>query len=105
LIFQLHSCGCNELLVPAMIEAGVDIWCGQPMNNKKMLYEKYGKDIILGVELPPVSEDADDETIEAAAKAFVEEYKEYPIMAVTRFCSQKYVEAVYRQSRIALCGE
>ena len=102
LIFQLHSCGCNELLVPAMIEAGVDIWCGQPMNNKAMLYEKYGKDIMLGVEVPVLPEDASDDEIEDAAKKFVEAYSEYPIMAVTRFASQKLVEAIYRQSRIIL---
>ena len=103
LIFQLHSCGKNELLVPAMIDAGVDLWCGQPMNDKKMLYDKYGKDIMLGVEVPELPEDASDEEIEAAAKVFTEQYGDYPIMAITRMASQKLIEALYRQSRIYLC--
>lgn len=28
MIFDFHSCGHIESMVPAMIEAGVDIWCG-----------------------------------------------------------------------------
>lgn len=105
LIFQQHSCGKNELLVPAMIEAGVDMWSGQPMNDKAMLYEKYGKDIILGVDVPELPEDASDDEIEAAAKAFVTQYGKYPIVANIRLASRKLVEALYRQSRIYLCGE
>ena len=48
-------------------------------------------------------EDASDEEIEAAAKAFTEQYGDYPIMAITRMASQKLIEALYRQSRIYLC--
>ena len=73
------------------------------MNDKKMLYDKYGKDIMLGVEVPELPEDASDEEIEAAAKAFTEQYGDYPIMAITRMASQKLIEALYRQSRIYLC--
>ncbi len=102
MIFQLHSCGCNELLVPAMIEAGVDVWNGQPMNDKDMLYEKYGKDIILGIDAPEVAEGATDEEIEEIAKAFIEKYAKYPIMISTRMAPDKLVEALYRQSRIIL---
>ncbi|MBE6038208.1 MAG: methyltransferase [Anaerofustis stercorihominis] len=101
LIFQLHSCGCNELLVPAMIDIGVDIWSGQPMNDKDMLYEKYGKDIMLGIEAPVLPADATDEEVEEAAKAYVEKYSKYPIYASLRGAHPKFAEALYRQSRIA----
>ncbi len=104
MIFQLHSCGCNELLVPAMIEAGVDIWNGQPMNDKDMLYEKYGKDIILGIDAPEVPEGATDEQIEEIAKEFIAKYSKAPIMISLRMAPEKLVEALYRQSRIAFCG-
>ena len=53
-IFQQHSCGKNELLVPAMIDAHVDLWCGQPMNDKYMLAQKYSDKIMIGVENPEV---------------------------------------------------
>lgn len=75
------------------------------MNDKAMLYEKYGKDIILGVDVPELPEDASDDEIEAAAKAFVTQYGKYPIVANIRLASRKLVEALYRQSRIYLCGE
>ena len=39
------------MLVPAMVEAGVDVWAGQPINDKALLYEEYGKDIVLGIDL------------------------------------------------------
>ena len=38
IFFDMHSCGKNEALVPAYIEAGCDSWSGQPINDKKMLY-------------------------------------------------------------------
>ena len=44
--FELHSCGKIELLVPAMIEAGCDIWNGQLMNDKKMILQQYGDRLI-----------------------------------------------------------
>ena len=50
LFFNMHSCGKNEILVPAYIEAGCDSWIGQPMNDRKMLYHKYGGKIILDYE-------------------------------------------------------
>jgi hypothetical protein len=36
--FEQHCCGKAEMLVPVMIEAGVDMWCGQPkINDQDML--------------------------------------------------------------------
>ena len=104
LIFQQHSCGKNEMLVPAMIAAGVDVWSGQPMNDKEMLYEKYGKDIILGIEPPAVPEGATDEEIEELARDFIAKHTKYAFMVGGFGTPQKMLEALYRQSRIALCG-
>ncbi|MDD6188975.1 MAG: uroporphyrinogen decarboxylase family protein [Clostridiales bacterium] len=104
--FQQHSCGKNEMLVPAMIAQGVDMWCPQAMNDVKMLNEKYGDKIILGVTPPAVAPDASDTEIEAAAKAFVAEYaptfQGKPIITFDFMCSPKYRNEIYKQSRIAL---
>ncbi len=104
--FQLHSCGCNELLVPAMIEAGVDYWNGQDMNDKDKLYELYGDKIILGMPAPVLSPEATDEEIEAAAKAFVDKFAptfiEKPIFVSGFGASPKMTAAIYKYSRIAL---
>ena len=104
--FQQHSCGKNEILVPAMIEEGVDMWCPQAMNDVKMLNEKYGDRIMFGATPPALEPTASDEEIEAAARAFVGEYapifKEKPILFMDFRCSPKYRMELYKQSRIAL---
>lgn len=49
LFVELHSCGHNDALVPAMIEAGVDLWCGQPMCDKFALWDRYGDKLAIGL--------------------------------------------------------
>lgn len=47
-IFQLHSCGKNEGLVPGFIEAGVQSWSScQRINNHKAIVHEYCDKIIL----------------------------------------------------------
>ena len=79
LFFDMHSCGKNELLVPAYIEAGCDSWSGQNMNDKPMLYDKYGDKIILGIEpdipfdmFSPTPMTYDDAV--ASAQRFIDKY-------------------------------
>ncbi|MCD8196970.1 MAG: methyltransferase [Lachnospiraceae bacterium] len=48
LVFDLHSCGKIEMLIPSIIECGVDKWAGQPLNDKKELIRKYGDKILIG---------------------------------------------------------
>ena len=109
MIFNHHSCGKNELLVPSMLAEGDDMWWPQDMNDIDTLREKYGDKLVLSVVPPAVAEDASDEEIEAAAKAFVDKYApdyfEKPIIVMAFFATQRLVDAIYRQSRIALCGK
>lgn len=72
--FEQHSCGKNEMLVPCMIEAGVDIWMPQDMNDVDMLREKYGDKIMFGVYPPANTPDMSDEEIDRIAKEFAEKY-------------------------------
>lgn len=106
MLFVHHSCGKNELMVPAMLEQGDDLWMPQPMNDVDMLRAKYGDRLMLGVQ-PPAPEPGDDEAAFAAkAKAFVEKYapdfKARPIFVVDFGHPQAYKDAIYRASRIAL---
>lgn len=102
IVFEFHSCGKNEMLVPAMVEAGVDVWAGQPINDKALLYEEYGKDIVLGVDID-FPENPTDEQAEEAVRAFLEKYgqdmEEKPVYCCTLVMPQNVREQLYIQSR------
>lgn len=49
MVIDLHSCGMNEPLVPAMIASGVDMWSGQNLNDWEKISEAYGDQIILNM--------------------------------------------------------
>lgn len=74
MLFNFHSCGCIGQLVPVMIEAGVDIWGGQPMNDYKAIYDKYGKDIALEIAVTPPGVDSTEEEVIASVQDFLEKY-------------------------------
>lgn len=100
--FQLHSCGKNELVVPAYIDAHVDIWCGQSMNDKYMLYEQYGDKILLGIDLPSFTEDTSTDELELFAKEFVKKFRKGNILVNARGVRKDLLELVYKYSRIEL---
>ena len=104
LFFNLHSCGKNEKVVPAYIDAHVDMWAGQTMNDKQMLYEQYGDQIILGLDLPAFRPGTPKEELEDFAKQFVKRYSRGNVFLSTRFVSRDLIELLYKYSRIELCG-
>ena len=73
-LFNFHSCGCIGLMVPLMIEAGVDIWGGQAMNDAKAIYDQYGKDIALEIYMVPPTEDAGEEEVVTCVQKFLNDY-------------------------------
>ena len=104
LIAELHSCGKNDLVVPAYIESGFQTWNGMYMNDKRALFEQYGDKFIFGVDPPKVADDmnASKEDIEAGAKEFCEFYIRDGKCHVVGNMMRKnplFVEAVYRISR------
>ena len=103
--FELHSCGKNELLVPAMIAAGVDMWNGQPMNDKRMLVEKYGDKILLGAAPTTLTPESSEEEVLATYTEFVEFFKDYRIYSGPVMGVANSREILYELSRKALCGE
>jgi len=103
-MFQLHSCGKNEMLVPAYIEGGVQMWNGMYMNDKRALFEQYGDRFIFGVDPPAIADnmEADLGELEAAAREFCEFYIRDGKCRVVANCMRKnphFVEFVYKISR------
>ena len=101
--FELHSCGKNEMLVPGMIEAGVDTWSGQPMNDFEMLYEKYGDKIVLGMPITGLKPDMSDSELRDTIQAFVEKHPH--ALGSTFSAPPKATEFLYEISRKVYCGE
>lgn len=100
LLFELHCCGKNEMLVPAMIEAGVDMWFGQGLNDYAMLSEKYPDSCItFGLIPPAVPEDADEEEIARIAHELVETYKDRRVVFNTGETDPRLVAKLYEESR------
>ena len=104
MFFDMHSCGKNELLVPAYIEAGADSWSGQPMNDKAMLHEKYGDKIILGIE-PDIAFTPETTDGEAAASArrFLRKYgpmiDKKPFLCSAMGATPAFSDTLYEESR------
>lgn len=100
--FDLHCCGKNELLVPAMIAAGVDSWSGQPMNDYEMMYEKYGDKIVLGMPIGGITDGMSDEELYKAIEVFV---RQHPRAMGSMFMGPpKAGEYLYEISRKVYCG-
>jgi hypothetical protein len=102
--FELHCCGKAQALVPAMLEAGVDLWCPQNMNDYEMLTRTYKDDrIVFGLNQPDYPLDADRETIRKATKEWVDKFKDYKVaINYIAFASPiDFLMAAYEYSRIA----
>ena len=104
LIAELHSCGKNDLVVPAYIESDFQFWNGMYMNDKRNLFEQYGDKFVFGVDPPAVADDmnASDADLYAGAKEFCEFYIRDGKCHVVGNMMRKnplFVEAVYRISR------
>ncbi len=104
LLFELHSCGLNERMVPLMIEAGVDLWCGQDINDFHKLAHQY-KDapIIFGIPFPTFEPGTPKEEIDRAAAALVKDYEGCRAAVSTLFlpADLEVGNAIYEASRKA----
>ena len=108
-ILDMHSCGKNELLVPAYIEAGCHSWGGQPINDRMMLFEKYGDQIILSIE-PDITftpETTDQEAV-AAANRWLDKFgptlAAKPVNCGGMPNNIAFLETLYEGTRKILCG-
>ena len=106
MIFNFHSCGRNELLVPAMIEAGVDMWSGQNLNDWELLSEKYGGVLKYNIAMDKFdpAKSTEEEYIADFLAAW-EKYSHYesciviPTRMRVRGLTEKCFERVYALSR------
>jgi hypothetical protein len=104
LLFQMHSCGKIEPLVPVFVEAGIDIWYGQYVNDFDSLIQQYGDKFIFGVVPEALPADVSDEQADESGRKFAEKYCPYyeqgkPIAVFSRRCDPRQVKAIEKYSR------
>lgn len=104
-IADLHSCGHLEAQVPNFIKGGWQSWTPMPMNDTKMLYEKYGDDIIIAVCDEGFSEGTSKEEQKARGAEFAKKYYRpdkpcvYSSMYAPEPLTLAYREGLYEASR------
>jgi hypothetical protein len=97
--FEFHCCGQDELLVPCMIEAGMDMWQGQPMNDYKKLYKQYGTQIKFNVDFDPLPENPTDQQIRDAVNAFLDDFPENVYVGMSIYGNPDLYVALYEETR------
>lgn len=75
IVLNFHSCGKSERLVPCMVEAGVDLWSGQNLNNWEELLKIYEGKIIFHI--APSKFNPEEETEEEFVRRAVDYWKKY----------------------------
>lgn len=72
--FELHCCGKNDQLVPAIVESNVDIWLPQEnINDFELLYQLCGDKLLLGIPTDSTPAMTDEEALQSARR-FMEKY-------------------------------
>lgn len=109
LIFNLHFCGKVERLVPYMIEAVVDAWEGQDINDKKALREQFKNQIVF-IDVFRMDPDTEDERLINAIHEYVDTiaYDGGSILKINdpdRDKTIMQIKELYRYSRMAYSGK
>jgi len=74
MLFNFHCCGKNEPLVPAMIEAGIDSWSGQNLNDWEALAKQYDGQIHFMIAMDKYQPDS-GMTLDEFADSFIEKWE------------------------------
>jgi hypothetical protein len=110
MFLNLHCCGSVEKLIPAMIDAHVDIWSGQEFNDKKKILDLYGDKITIEIGSPipfPFGAGApkpDPAEGTAAGKQWMDLYGKTGkrAFAFAMTAPETFYELIYEQSRILM---
>jgi len=101
--FEMHSCGKNDMLADAYMEAGVDTWQPQLINDFELLYKLCGNEIVLTIPLKDyIRNDMEDSELRDAIQKFIEDHPN--AMTSTWFAPDITAEYVYEISRKYYCG-
>lgn len=74
LIYEQHSCGRIDAIIPNLISTGADTWKGQSVVDKRALVDEFGDRFRFAVEVRPAGPLSDEDAREFV-KGVLEEYK------------------------------
>ncbi len=106
-IFELHSCGKNEILTPVMIEAGVDVWKPQDMNDFELLFREYGDKIFIGMNpegLDAYNMPSTPEQFLAMAQQYLKKSKGHVRTCCSIYIGKEFCDTVYAHTREEYCN-
>lgn len=106
LYYEQHSCGRNETFLDLYIEAGVNLYCPQDINDFDLMLEKCrGSQLVIGVPEPALPPEASEETVQCAVKEWLEHYKGYAFVSSALFPNPAVGKELYVQSRNLYAGK
>lgn len=100
LYYEQHSCGQNADFIDLYIEAGVNLYCPQDINNFDLLLEKAkGSDLVIGVPIPMLPPDMAPELVFEAAQKWWDHYKGNRMVLQYLFPNFVFNGAIYNITR------
>ena len=103
ILFEFHSCGKIDTLVPLIVQAGADLWDGQEMNDKAKLSRAYqGR---LGIEVEAkIHPGMTDEELHAYLREFLDLYAPGVLLGKTFKADPRLSVIAYEESRKKYSG-
>jgi hypothetical protein len=97
IFFELHCCGRADILLPAIIETGADLWCPQPINDiYEMACQYRDCSLYFGVPESPLPDDATVEETSKSAKEWVKKHKDLKVVASFVNATDAFKSSVYK---------
>ena len=104
MFYEQHSCGNCTPLVPIYMEAGVDLWTPQLMNDfDGILKTCRGSKLHIGMPCP-VGPEASEEEARQAARDWFDKYGEEQVTISPMMSHPAFMEELYKVSRIRYAG-
>jgi hypothetical protein len=103
MLFEMHSCGMNDMLTSCYLEAGVDLWAPQEQNDHEKILELVKGRIVIGLWDNAPSDVSEEEKYKigrAFAKKYAPNYSQRPVYTCNLWnVEEKFKEGVYVESR------
>ena len=100
LTYEQHSCGKNEPFIDLYIEAGVDLYSPQGINDfEEILAKAHGSRLVIGLPDPIIDPAASEDTIRQQAIDWFDKYKDERVVTCFYTPNSVFMNTIYECSR------